>query len=106
MDKLPRHHLRRMVARAAILRDAANRDAADLAAVSFWHLRRRRALTQQARDSAIIADAVRYFLIIALGADCFDQEPVEADVDRMINDYILWDRMQGAGTYLLLGLDR
>ncbi|GAT68745.1 hypothetical protein PS9374_04410 [Planomonospora sphaerica] len=106
MNKLPERHLRRLVARAAIFRVEADRDAAQLDDTPRWRLRRRHGLRQQAHDSAIKASTARHMLCMALAADCFDQQTVEDDADRMIHDYIAWDGMQQAGTYLMLGLHR
>ncbi|MGW0443763.1 hypothetical protein ACWDWV_00080 [Streptosporangium sandarakinum] len=104
MNKLPRRYRRRLVAQAAILQMEADQYAAQLDATSRWKLRRRRVLRQQAHNSAIGASTARTVLITALAADCFDQKAVENDADRMISDYITWDRAQQADTYLAFGL--
>ncbi|MEU9835615.1 hypothetical protein AB0D67_29115 [Streptosporangium sp. NPDC048047] len=104
MNKLPRRHLRRLVAQAAILQMEADHDAAQLDATPRWKPGHRRLLRQQAHDSAIRVRTARHMLMITVAADCFDQEPIEGDVDRMIRDYITWDKAQQADTYLALGL--
>ncbi|MFG1754883.1 hypothetical protein [Streptosporangium sandarakinum] len=103
MNKLPRRHLRRLVAQAAILQMEADQYAAQLDATPRWKLRRRRVLRQQAHNSAIRASTARHILI-TVAADCFDPKDIERDADRVIGDYITWDKAQQADTHLAFGL--